>query len=115
VARITLEWQNKELKIKLLELETSQRTKAKATITTLGSKSHSLEDQRQARSRKVLIIAAAAADRLDRTSLRREQLADNDVGQILQDVEAGQRSEWNDTADRVPFTKAAVSSETPTQ
>lgn len=44
-SRLLLERQNKELKAKLTELETSQRTKTKATITTLESKIANLEEQ----------------------------------------------------------------------
>jgi len=40
-----LERQNKELKTKLNELETSQRAKAKATISALESKIANLEEQ----------------------------------------------------------------------
>ena len=40
-----LERQNKELKSKLTELETSQRAKAKATIAALESKIATLEEQ----------------------------------------------------------------------
>lgn len=40
-----LERQNKELKTKLNELETNQRTKTKATIAGLESKISNLEEQ----------------------------------------------------------------------
>lgn len=43
--RLLLERQNKELKAKLTELETAQRTKTKATIATLESKISNLEEQ----------------------------------------------------------------------
>lgn len=43
--RLLLERQNKELKAKLTELETAQRTKVKATIATLESKIANLEEQ----------------------------------------------------------------------
>lgn len=44
-SRMLLERQNKELKAKLSELETAQRTKTKATITALESKIANLEEQ----------------------------------------------------------------------
>merc|ERR1712008_526925 len=44
-SRMLLERQNKELKAKLSEVETSQRAKAKATITALESKIANLEEQ----------------------------------------------------------------------
>lgn len=43
--RLLLERQNKELKAKLTELETAQRTKTKATIAALESKIANLEEQ----------------------------------------------------------------------
>ncbi|XP_054088736.1 myosin heavy chain, non-muscle isoform X2 [Zeugodacus cucurbitae] len=43
--RALLERQNKELKAKLTEIETSQRTKVKATIATLEAKITNLEEQ----------------------------------------------------------------------
>lgn len=43
--RLLLERQNKELKAKLAELETSQRTKTKATIASLEAKINNLEEQ----------------------------------------------------------------------
>lgn len=43
--RLLLERQNKELKAKLAELETAQRTKTKATIASLESKINNLEEQ----------------------------------------------------------------------
>ena len=43
--RMLLERQNKELKAKLTEMETNQRTKTKATIATLESKINNLEEQ----------------------------------------------------------------------
>ncbi|KAH8372005.1 hypothetical protein KR093_009695, partial [Drosophila rubida] len=44
-ARALLERQNKELKAKLAEIETAQRTKVKATIATLEAKIVNLEEQ----------------------------------------------------------------------
>ncbi|XP_034650165.1 myosin heavy chain, non-muscle-like [Drosophila subobscura] len=43
--RALLERQNKELKAKLAEIETAQRTKVKATIATLEAKIANLEEQ----------------------------------------------------------------------
>jgi hypothetical protein len=39
-------------------------------------------------------IAATITDGRDHTAPRREELHDDDVGPILQEVEAGQHSEW---------------------
>lgn len=48
-----LERQNKELKAKLTELETNQRTKTKATIAALESKITTLEEQLEAEAKWV--------------------------------------------------------------
>jgi hypothetical protein len=55
---------------------------------------------------KVGIITTAAADGWVRASLRREQLADDELGPLLQEVEAGQRPEWKHIADRSPTYKS---------
>lgn len=49
-----LERQNKELKTKLVELETNQRTKTKAVIATLESKVLNLEEQLEAETKFVV-------------------------------------------------------------
>jgi hypothetical protein len=54
--------------------------------------------ERQASCRQLRVTATAAADRWDRTALR-EKLNEQDVGQILQEVKAGQPPEWKDIAD----------------
>jgi hypothetical protein len=68
--------------------------------------SHSQQVEERADSLGVCIITAATADGWDRTALRREQLADEELGQLLQEVEAGQRPEWKDIADRSPNYKS---------
>jgi hypothetical protein len=45
-------------------------------------------------SRRIRVVTAATADEREQSILRREQLADDDLGQLLQEVEAGQRPEW---------------------
>ncbi|XP_069684967.1 myosin heavy chain, non-muscle isoform X2 [Periplaneta americana] len=50
--RMLLERQNKELKAKLVELETAQRTKTKATIAALESKINNLEEQLEAEAKE---------------------------------------------------------------
>jgi myosin protein heavy chain len=50
--RMLLERQNKELKAKLVELETAQRTKTKATIAALESKISNLEEQLDAEAKE---------------------------------------------------------------
>jgi hypothetical protein len=52
------------------------------------------------------VITTAAADGLDRASLRRKQLADDEVGPLLEEIESGQRQEWKDIAVRSPTYKS---------
>lgn len=52
-SRMILERQNKELKAKLTELETNQRTKTKATIATLESKINNVEEQLEAETKVI--------------------------------------------------------------
>jgi hypothetical protein len=47
-----------------------------------------------------------AAAGWDPATLRREQLADPDIGSILQEIETGQRPEWKDIANRSPAYKS---------
>merc|ERR1712021_319693 len=61
-SRMLLERQNKELKAKLSEVETSQRAKAKATITALESKIANLEEQ----------LAAETAERMAQAKINRK-------------------------------------------
>jgi hypothetical protein len=48
----------------------------------------------------------SAAEHWDRATLRREQLADSDVAQILLQLEAGQHPNWKDKADCSPMYKS---------
>ena len=54
----------------------------------------------------VRIVATAAADGWDQQALRREQLADNDIGTLMREMEAGRRPEWKDISDRCPLYKS---------
>ena len=54
-SKMLLERQNKELRAKLQELETSQRAKAKATIAALESKIANLEEQLAAETGYVIL------------------------------------------------------------
>lgn len=54
-AKALLERQNKELKAKLAEIETSQRTKVKATIAGLESKISNLEEQLENETKERLL------------------------------------------------------------
>merc|ERR1712193_20155 len=61
-SKMLLERQNKELKAKLSEVETSQRAKAKATIAALESKIANLEEQ----------LAAETAERMAQAKINRK-------------------------------------------
>merc|ERR1719270_2061002 len=61
-SRMLLERQNKEMKSKLSEVETSQRAKAKATIAALESKIANLEEQ----------LAAETAERMAQAKINRK-------------------------------------------
>lgn len=54
-ARALLERQNKELKAKLAEIETMQRTKVKATISALEGKITNLEEQLENETKERLL------------------------------------------------------------
>jgi hypothetical protein len=71
-----------------------------------------IEEQEQQFGRRVtgrqheVVIMAAAMDGKDHATLRREQLNDHDLGQILHEMEAGQHPEWNNIADHSPIYKS---------
>jgi hypothetical protein len=67
--------------------------------------SHCLKVEQRADGLKIRVLAAAAANGWDCAALRREQLADDDLGQLLQEVEAGQRPEWRHISTGAPYTK----------
>jgi hypothetical protein len=67
---------------------------------------HCRKVKQRADGPKIQVVAAAAAEGWDRAAPRKEQLADGDVGQLLQEVEAGQRPEWRGISDRSPVYKS---------
>jgi hypothetical protein len=103
--------QNKELNAKLVELATSQRTTTKAAVPRC--REISICKKSDADSLKEWLIAAAAADCWDRAVLTRVQVDNQDVGQILQEVEAGRRPEWKDITDGRPIYKFTGPNGTP--
>jgi len=48
----------------------------------------------QADGQRVQIVATAAANGWDQRALRREQLAEKDLGPLIREIESGQRPEW---------------------
>jgi hypothetical protein len=91
--------QNKVLKSRLVELETAQRTKTKATTATLKSKSNNLKEQRQESSREGDVIATTAAEDWDHCAVGREYLSHDDMGHILHEVQPRKCPKWNDIAE----------------
>ncbi|KAK7870316.1 hypothetical protein R5R35_003705 [Gryllus longicercus] len=77
--RMLLERQNKELKAKLVELETAQRTKTKATIASLESKINNLEEQ----------LDVEAKERLAQQKINRKQ--DKKLKELLMQLEDERR------------------------
>jgi hypothetical protein len=59
---------------------------------------HCQKVEQRAGSLRVRVTAAAATDGSDRSALRRQQLADQDMGHILREMEAGQRPERKDSS-----------------
>jgi len=55
---------------------------------------------------RVRMVIAAPADGWDHQDLRREQLADNDLGPLIREIEAGCRPEWRDICNRGPIYKS---------
>jgi hypothetical protein len=64
--------------------------------------SHCLKVEQRADGLKIRVVIAAAANGWDSAALRREQLADDVLGQLLQEIEAEQRPEWRYISDRSP-------------
>ena len=52
------------------------------------------------------MVVAAPPDSWDHQDLRREQLADNDLGPLIWEIEAGRRPEWKDISNRGPIYKS---------
>ena len=71
---------------------------------------HCQKIERQGGAVEVRAVRATAAKGWDHAALRREQLKDDVIGQILREVEAGQRPDWKDIAERSPTYKAVLGS-----
>jgi hypothetical protein len=75
------------------------------SITAATKNNNNVEIQQCVSNRKARVVSASTADDQDRAALRREQLTD-DVGQLLQQVEAGQLLELKDIDDQSPSYKS---------
>jgi hypothetical protein len=85
-------------------LAAAQKTK-KSNSVPPRNENNRADVQQQVSCRRVRVVTAAVADERDRSTLRREQLADDDLGMLLHEVEAGQRPEWRDISERSPVYK----------
>ena len=61
---------------------------------------HCRKVEHRAEIPKVRVVATTPSEGWDNRALRKEQLEDEDVGQLLREVEAGQRPEWGEISDR---------------
>ena len=52
------------------------------------------------------MVVTAPADGWDQQALRTEQLAENDLGPLIQEIETGRRPEWRDISIRGPIYKS---------
>jgi hypothetical protein len=67
---------------------------------------HCPKVEQQSECWKAQITATAAMDSWNHSSLRREQLCENNVGPILQEVEAGECPKWKNITDSSPTYKS---------
>jgi len=58
--------------------------------------SHCQKVEQRAEDQWVRMVVAAPSDGWDHQALRREQLADNDLGPLIREIEPGHRPEWRD-------------------
>jgi hypothetical protein len=68
--------------------------------------SHCQKVEQRADDQRVRMVVVAPADGWDHQDLRREQLADNDLGPLIREIEAGRRPEWRDISNRGPIYKS---------
>merc|ERR1712038_1235815 len=90
-SKMLLERQNKELRVKLNELETSQRAKAKATVAALESKITNLEEQ----------LAAETAERMAQAKVNRKQEKKMKENILMLDDERRHADQYKEQAEKV--------------
>jgi len=90
-SKMLLERQNKELRVKLNELETSQRAKAKATIAALESKIANLEEQ----------LAGETAERMTQAKANRKQEKKMKENLLMLDDERRHADQYKEQAEKV--------------
>merc|ERR1711992_291102 len=90
-SKMLLERQNKELRAKLQELETSQRAKAKATIAALESKIANLEEQ----------LAAETGERMAQAKMNRKQEKKMKENLLLLEDERRHADQYKEQSEKV--------------
>jgi len=90
-SKMLLERQNKELRVKLNELETSQRAKAKATIQALESKIANLEEQ----------LSGETAERMAQAKVNRKQEKKMKENLLMLDDERRHADQYKEQAEKV--------------
>jgi len=90
-SKMLLERQNKELRAKLQELETSQRAKAKATIAALESKIANLEEQ----------LAAETGERMAQAKMNRKQEKKMKENLLMLEDERRHADQYKEQAEKV--------------
>merc|ERR1712179_366448 len=90
-SKMLLERQNKELKAKLSEVETSQRAKAKATIAALESKIANLEEQ----------LAAETAERMAQAKINRKAEKKMKENLLLLEDECRHADQYKEQSEKV--------------
>merc|ERR1711992_252461 len=90
-SKMLLERQNKELRAKLQELETSQRAKAKATIAALESKIANLEEQ----------LAAETGERMAQAKMNRKQEKKMKENLLMLEDERRHADQYEEQAEKV--------------
>merc|ERR1712045_771358 len=90
-SKMLLERQNKELRAKLQELETSQRAKAKATIAALESKIANLEEQ----------LASETGERMAQAKMNRKQEKKMKENLLMLEDERRHADQYKEQAEKV--------------
>merc|ERR1711894_716038 len=90
-SKMLLERQNKEIRAKLQELETSQRAKAKATIAALESKIANLEEQ----------LAAETGERMAQAKMNRKQEKKMKENLLMLEDERRHADQYKEQAEKV--------------
>jgi hypothetical protein len=64
--------------------------------------------ERQLNGAAVRVTVGTASSVWDCAALKKEQVDGRDVGSVVREVKAGQRSKWTDVAIAIPYTRITV-------